>query len=213
MGAHSGTSLLRVPFGIAPADYSGPFVSIPLADRSGDLLLINTGATAADLDALQEPGRRRRHTVMAWSALVLAASVFATIWLATTGSSLVWLAPLSAAVLSAGIGFFTYFTSRRNMVEEQAEIISVSPQLLRSPLVPGQGRRSLGAGIADHFNGIPEQTDDENERQLRYEMAHFLRGYADKFGTADESAGMVELMNAESSLKTLRSMQQDRLAA
>lgn len=210
----TGNSLLRLRFGIAPQDYSGPFVNIALPDRSGDLLLINTGATAAELEALREPARIRRRNITAWFSLALAASVFAAIWLAASGSAaMAWAAPVGTAVIAAAAGVLFYRAQGKHMVAEQDEAITATPALVRSPLLPGQGRRSLGAGIADHFQSIPEQAEDEAERQVRFEMAHWLQGYAQKYGTASESAGMVELMNAEASLKTLRSMQQERLAA
>lgn len=214
MARDAGNSLLRGRFGIAPEDYSGPFINIPLPDRSGQLLLINTGATAAELDALNEPARGRRRNIIAWTALALALSVFVAIWLATSGSpSIAWTAPAGTAVLAAAAGILFYRAQGRHMVAEQAEAIAATPSLVRSPLRPGQGRRSLGAGIADHFQDLPERADDETERQVRYEMAYWLHGYAEKYGTSAESAGIVELMNAEASLRTLRSMQQERLAA
>lgn len=214
MTAEAGHSLLRVPFGIAPEDYRGPFVTVPAPDRSGTLLLINSGATSAELETLLEPVRLRLRNITAWGFLALAVSVFAAVWLGSIGHTvLAWAVPGIAAVLTLAGGIIFLLLSRSAMVFEQAEIIGASPDLILSPLVPGQGRRSLGAGIADHFQGIPEQTDNDIERQLRFEMAHWLRGYAEKYGTPGEKAGIVELMNAEASLKTLHSMQQDLAAA
>lgn len=214
METNAGSSLLRGRFGSAPADYSGPFINVALPDRSGELLLINTGATTAELDALNEPARERQRNIVAWTAVALAASVFAAIWLAVSGSaSAAWIAPAGTTVLGAAAGAVFYRTQGQRMVAEQAAAISAAPSLVRSPLLPGQGRRSLGAGIADHFQDLPAQTDDDTERQIRYEMSFWLHGYAAKYGTSDESAGMIELMNAEASLRTLRSLQKDKAAA
>lgn len=213
MNADAGSALLRGRFGAAPADYSGPFISVPLPDRSGKLLLINTGATSAEIDALNEPARGRQRDIIAWAALALVASVFAAIWLAASGSaSAAWIAPAGTAALGAAAGTVVYRAQGEQMVAEQAKAIASVPSLVRSPLLPGQGRRSLGAGIADHFQNLPAHTDDDTERQIRYEMSFWLHGYAAKYGTSDESAGMIELMNAEASLKTLRSLQKDKAA-
>lgn len=211
MEADAGNLLLRVRFGLAPEDYSGPFLNVPLPDRSGEVLLINTGASAAELDALNEPARCRQRIIISWAGLAMSISVFAAIWLAASGSaSTAWVVPAGTAVLSAVAGAAFYRAQGRRMVAEQAEAIAAAPSLVRSPLLPGQGRRSIGAGIADHFRDIPERTEDETERQIRFEMAYWLHGYADKYGTSAEAAGIVELMNAEASLRTLRSVQQQR---
>lgn len=195
----SGSALIRMPFGPVPDGYRGPLIR--LAPGSGDAgLLINTGATDEQLDALPvwNAGRWLSMWRLALVILTAAALFSATI-------------PVAGLLPQAGAGALLPFLGLCHLIayrlwhgRHAAALRILAPVLVPSPFT-SHGRRSLGGGLVRHFSQL-ETATTVDERQLRFEIAHYMRAFAEVFGTRHEAAGFEALLRAESGLKDLMAL-------
>ena len=193
----SGAAIIRMPFGPVPDGYRGPLIRLAHGDAG---LLINTGATDSQLDAL--PAWNGALWMSLWRfalVLVTAAALFS----ATV--PMFGLLPQAAAGTLFPLLALCHLLAHRSWKGRHGAALRIlAPVLVPSPL-SGQGRRSLGGSLVRHFSDH-ETAAGADERQLRFEIAHHMRAFAAVYGTRHEAAGYEALLRAEAALKDMMSL-------
>lgn len=196
----SGTALIRMPFGPAPEGYRGPLIHLAPGALGDGGLLINTGATDAQLDSL--PVWDAYQWAAMWRFALVTLTAAAMVAVSVPGFA-VW--PQACV---AGVSLFLglcHVVAWRSWRSRHALVVALlAPVLLPAPFT-GQGRRSLGGSLVRYFNAN-EVAGGSDERQLRFEIAHHMRAFAEVYGTEYEAAGFESLLRAEAALQDLAAL-------
>ncbi|HEX9227072.1 MAG TPA: hypothetical protein VF885_10530 [Arthrobacter sp.] len=193
----SGSALIRMPFGPVPDGYRGPLVRLAPGSRGDAGLLINTGATDSQLDAL--PDWNGFLWLSMWRIALVLLTAAALFSLTVPGFGLLPQAAAASVLPVLGLSHLIAYRVWRSRQSMALRILA--PVLVPSPFT-SHGRRSLGGGLVRYFSD-QEAAAGADERQLRFEIAHYMRAFADVFGTRHEAAGYEALLRAEAGLRDL----------
>jgi hypothetical protein len=196
----SGSALIRMPFGPVPDGYRGPLIRLAPGTPDGDGWLINTGATDAQLDTLPVWDGGLWLAMWRFALVNLTAAALVSVCIPALGllpqATVGVLIPLLAAC---------HVVARRAWRARYAAALAILAPVLAPAPFTGQGRRSLGGSLVSYFSTSDTATGTD-ERQLRFEIAHYLRTFADVYGTRHEAAGYDALLRAEAALKDLTAL-------
>jgi anti-sigma factor RsiW len=196
----SGSALIRMPFGPVPDGYRGPLIRLAPGSHGDGGLLINTGATDSQLETLPVWDGGRWLSMWRFAVVALTAAAMFSVAVPALG-----LLPQAVAGALLPLLAACHLVARRAWLGRHALALEMlAPVLVASPF-SGQGRRSLGGSLVRYFSGQEEATGTD-ERQLRFEIAHYMRAFAEVYGTPYEAAGFDALLRAEAALKDLSAL-------